>query len=322
MPWFLCALLLMGLAWKCEGRWQLSEPAANSLGLVIAFGMLGWIIFQLPRNDEDLLAAGVPWPAGLLPHLGPLLMILTAVKLFRPKKVPDFWVLQILGVMMVTLASVLAGEADHGIWVFLYLVVCIWCLATSIACKAPGRGSRPKAVGKRVLFTPQTFDASASVAHEFSAGLGAAAVWSLVIAGLGPGLFLLAPRHASVQWMPHKLSAAAAGRVSTGVAAGMDLNRVGKIELSDEVAFEVSTAQRRRAMRRHCPATSIGEAKRSIFIRAAAGIPAGRRPILWPALAGERQRRLATASLGVRCASDTTPNDQSPRKRVRRTRRI
>src|SRR5436190_16841357 len=68
MVWFLPAtLVLVGLAWRYEGRWQLSESAANSIGVLIAFGMLGWIVFQLPRNDEDLLAAGVPWPAGLLP---------------------------------------------------------------------------------------------------------------------------------------------------------------------------------------------------------------------------------------------------------------
>src|SRR5437764_9570291 len=64
------------VAWRLEGRWQLSEQAANSIGLVISFVMIGWIIFQIPRSEDDLLAQGVPWPAGLLPYLGPLLMVL------------------------------------------------------------------------------------------------------------------------------------------------------------------------------------------------------------------------------------------------------
>jgi hypothetical protein len=239
MPWFLAAILVVvGLAWKFEGRWQLSEPAANSVGVVIAFGMLGWIVFQLPRNEEDLLAAGVPWPAGLLPHLGPLLMILTAVKLFRPKKLPDFWVLQILGVMMVTLASVLAGEADHGVWVFLYLVSLTWCLMHYYRMSSTWRELSAEARRQTPLFG---VEASAGPARGQWAGIGAALGWSMVIAVVGAGLFIFAPRHASVQWIPHRLSVAAAGRATAVLDAGMDLNRVGKIELSDEVAFEVIT---------------------------------------------------------------------------------
>jgi transglutaminase-like putative cysteine protease len=239
MPWFLLAVaMLVGLAWKCEGQWQLSEPAANSVGLVIAFGMLGWIVFQLPRNDEELLAAGVPWPAGLLPHLGPLLMILTAVKLFRPKKAPDFWVLQLLGVMMVTLASVLAGEADHGIWVFLYLVSLVWCLAHFYRMSSAWAGLGVEARRQAPLFV---LEPGPTRPGKAPAGFGAALVWSVVIAGLGAGLFVFVPRHASVQWVPHKLTVAAAGRAWINLAAGMDLNRTGKIELSDEVAFEVRT---------------------------------------------------------------------------------
>lgn len=244
MPWFLIALvLLIGLAWKQEGQWQLTESAANSLGLVIGFGMLGWIVLQLPRSNEELLAAAVPWPAGLLPHLGPLLMILTAVKLFRPKKVPDFWVLQILGVMMVTLASVLAGEADHGVWLFLYVVVAIWCLVHFHRMQFAWADLTVEKRRGAPLFAPEDLPKRFRWRHS-SLWLGSAAAWSLVIAGLGMGLFFLAPRLAGVQWIPHKLSAAATGRPSVNRAAVLDLNRVGKIELSDEVAFDVRTRDR------------------------------------------------------------------------------
>ncbi len=241
MPWFVAVIgVLFGLAWKYEGRWQLSDPGANSIGLVIAFGMLGWVVLQIPRSEADLLAAGVPWPAGLLPHLGPLLMILTAVKLFRPKKVPDFWSLQLLGVMMVTLASVLAGEMNHGFWVFLYLVSLIWCLVHFERMQRTWAGLSDERRRQSALFAADGI-ASRVGWRESATGLRAALLWSIAIAGLGVGLFVMAPRHASIQWIPHKLSVAASSRMSAGLDAGMDLNRVGKVELSDEVAFEVIT---------------------------------------------------------------------------------
>ncbi len=241
MPWFLASILLIfGLAWKNEGRWQLSEQGANSIGLVIAFAMLGWIVLQIPRNEEDLLAAGVPWPAGLLPHLGPLLMVLTAVKLFRPKKLPDFWALQLLGVMMVTLASVLAGEMNHGLWIFLYLIGLVWCLVHFEKMQNSWADLNEEQRRQAALFAPEALATRVGWRDSLT-GLRAAFVWSVVVAGVGVGLFMLAPRHASIQWIPHKLSAASSTRSITGLDAGMDLNRVGKIELSDEIAFEAIT---------------------------------------------------------------------------------
>ena len=58
MPLF--ALLVIGLiaiAWRHEGRWEMSESTANHLALVIAIFCFGWILFKLPRTDADLIAS-------------------------------------------------------------------------------------------------------------------------------------------------------------------------------------------------------------------------------------------------------------------------
>lgn len=235
MPWFLTALgLVFVLAWRNEGRWQLSESAANSLGLVIAFAALTWIVVQLPRSEEELIAAGIPWPAGLLPHVAPLLMILTAVKLFRPKHVPDFWSLQILAVMMVTLASVLAGEFDHGIWIILYLIAQVWCLASFYQSRSRWIHLSTEERQRTPLFG----DTTAPAREPRTRGLGIAATWSAVIVLLGVSLFVGIPRQGTAQWIPHKLSALASGRLAGGLDNSLDLNRTDKVELSNEVAFE------------------------------------------------------------------------------------
>ena len=82
MPYFFVGMMVVfALAWRREGVWVLSETAANHLGVLIAVAAVGWIVWQMPRSENDLISGGVNWPAGLLPHLGPLLMILLAVKL-------------------------------------------------------------------------------------------------------------------------------------------------------------------------------------------------------------------------------------------------
>src|SRR5437016_4993196 len=76
-------LAIILLAYAAEGRWSINQAAANIVALLIAVGAAGWIIFNLPRTEEDLIRGGVPWPAGLLPHVGPLLALLLLLRLFR-----------------------------------------------------------------------------------------------------------------------------------------------------------------------------------------------------------------------------------------------
>ena len=196
-----------------------------------------WILYNLPRSDEDLLAAGVPWPAGLLPHLGPLLILLLLVKLFRPKRLADYWVIQTIGLMMVTLGCVLAAEPLFGILLVLYLAGLLWSLALFHLVRADAlcRCDDPATLG---LFTALG-ETPASDLPWRHLGLGRVARWTALVVVMGLLLFLIAPRQDNFQWEPKQLTRAAKGILKTGFDSGMNLNRVGRIELSEDPAFEV-----------------------------------------------------------------------------------
>lgn len=230
-------IVLLGLAYRWEGIWVLSADAANRLGMVIAIGAAFWILYKLPRNEEELLAAGVPWPAGLLPHLGPLLIVLLLVKLFRPKRLSDYWVIQTIGLMMVTLACVLAAEPLFGVLLVAYLAALVWSLALFYLVREEAC-SRTLAPGTLSLFTALE-PAALPLLPWRHLGLGRVARWSALVVVCGLALFLVAPRHDNSQWEPKQLASAAKGIIKTGFEGGMDLNRTGKIEVSDDPAFEV-----------------------------------------------------------------------------------
>src|SRR5262249_33845912 len=54
------------------------------------------------------------------------------------------------------------------------------------------------------------------------------------------GLFLIAPRHGQSQWNARQLSALSPTTTRIGLEPGIDLNRTGTVELSDEPAFSVT----------------------------------------------------------------------------------
>ena len=225
------AWVIFWLAYRYEGRWILTAAAANGIGLFIGILSIGWIVSRVPRNEEEFLAQGVPWPAGMLPHLGPMLILLTAAKVFRPKNENDFWVLQALGMMMVMLASVLAGEFHHALFLFLYLVSLFWCLTLHDRTRAAGTTIDPVGTASPL------FQANPSGSPRFG---GAVLLASLAFT-LGIGIFYIAPRQPANQWLPYKLSGANALNQQQFSAHDnlLDLNHVGKVELSDEVAFDV-----------------------------------------------------------------------------------
>jgi transglutaminase-like putative cysteine protease len=229
-------LVLLFLAWRHEGRWLLSDTAANHLGVFIAIGAVGWILFQVPRSEEDFIAGGVPWPAGLLPHLGPLLMVLLVVKAFRPKRLPDFWVIQTIGLMMVTLAAVLADAPGFGVLMLLYLLSMVWCLALYYPVREQRLLSAPADAGQVPLFL-RVEAARWSVPGRWGGGLRVIR-WTLVVLVLGHVLFLSAPRQAPSYWVARQLSPAVAQAMRTGIEPGIDLNRIGRVELSEKPAFE------------------------------------------------------------------------------------
>lgn len=253
IPFFLVGMLaLLFLAWRCDGAWVLSEMAANHLGVFIAVGAAGWILFQIPRSEDDLIVAGVNWPAGLLPHLAPLLMTLLVVKLFRPKRLPDYWVIQTMGLMMVTLAAVLADHHTFGLFVVLYFASLVWSLALYYPVRE--RALVEGALVEQTLVERALAGAAVSASHVplFGGsatptpvpwrlwGLPRAALWTGTIAAVGFAIFLAAPRQGQSQWNARQLSTVSSAAVNRAPSAGIDLNRIGTVELSEAPAFSVT----------------------------------------------------------------------------------
>ncbi len=240
LPWmsYVWPLLaaVMVLAYRREGKWVLSARAANLLGFGIALGAVTWLVLHYWLGAEGRLQAAIPWPASMLPHLGPLLVVLMLVKLFRPKTVPDVWVTQGLGLMMVTLGGVLTGAVSFGLLLAAYLAAVCWCLTLFFLCR------QQLPTGEAALLS--------SPAHPRFLpwrwlGLGPALRWALTALVSAFLLFLLVPRQAHKQWDPNLLSTTFSPLFATGGDDNIDLNRVGPIELRDEVAFTVAVLDAR-----------------------------------------------------------------------------
>jgi protein-glutamine gamma-glutamyltransferase len=248
LPWLGMCLpalaIVFVLAWRKEGVWVLGEAAANHLGIVIALAAAGWILIRIPQTDEQILASGVPWPAGLLPQLAPVLIILLVVKLFRPKRLPDFWVIQTIALMMITLGCVLAYQETFGILLLAYLASLMWTLMLFHFYREQRLSAGPD-TSAISLFDPleQAPDSAHAVRLPWRRlGLYPVALWLTAIVALGLPLFFVMPRMAAQQWVPQKLSGSAprSQNMQTGVESGIDLFRVGHIEPSPEEAFSVS----------------------------------------------------------------------------------
>src|SRR5262249_24512353 len=114
-------LVLVVLAWRLQGRWALPNWGANVLGVLVA-GLAGWwMVARLGAEDE--WAHEIPLAAALVPLLGPVVMALCAIRLFRPRPPEDFWTLQVLGVMQVALGCVLGHGVGFAAPLLAYLLV-------------------------------------------------------------------------------------------------------------------------------------------------------------------------------------------------------
>ena len=118
----LAAVVMAALVvlFRAGGRFELSLKAANRLGLVIAAVTAGWLAYLF--GNRNSLIYTFPWPASLLPCLGPLLLVLIPAKLSRPKHVGDWWVMQGMGLVAIGLASAMAEDEVFGVILALYAV--------------------------------------------------------------------------------------------------------------------------------------------------------------------------------------------------------
>jgi transglutaminase-like putative cysteine protease len=226
IAWFVAPMLvLLVIAFCVEGRWALPVWAANSLGVLILFGSAVWLAYQLVGVTQPLVAT-VPWPVAMLPQLGPVLLVLLLVKLFRPKQQGDYWLLHGMGLLIAALACVLGGDPVFSLLLCLYAGAAIWSLTLYYFQREQARAvtSKPSA-----LIPWRTL------------GLLPAMRWLLAVTAFALLLALLTPRVGEALWSPNDvLGLRKPGSHSqTGVGQEIDLNSTGQVEVNDEVVVEV-----------------------------------------------------------------------------------
>ncbi len=170
-------------------------------------------------------------PAGLLPYVGPLLIGLLVVMLFRPRTPRDFWLLQGVSALQVALACVLATNPQSGL---LFGVLLAAYVASTLGCLAlryfqEEQGAAPGPEAGRLPFACRM--------APFCL------LWTLATAVLAVPLFLLTPRLEGPSWDSSALAVPgprgeAGGRV--GYSQSIDLNRGGAVRLGGEEVFRVA----------------------------------------------------------------------------------
>jgi hypothetical protein len=239
------ALVLLGLllAFVLEPRWSLPVWLVNVLGLAIAGGWGLWVGSRLQSANDAFLSV-LPLPAALVPYVGPLLLLLLLVESFRqralnaggPDGPGDFWRLQGLGLLQVSLACVLAQDTILALLLLGYLVCGLWCLTLFHLAYADKQTSRR--ADRKTDNGPRPVSLSACLLVSFSSLLLAAFPALL--------LYLVLPRVPEGTWQP--LAAFSKGTsppAQTGFSEQIDLNRTGQVEVNEEVALTVTATDSR-----------------------------------------------------------------------------
>lgn len=219
LVWPMGLALLIG--YLVEGRWSLSIGAANAVAVVIAAAVGVWAFYRLvapPGGGSD----GQPTPVRLLPHLGSLLIILMLAKLFRPKRLADYWFLYGMAFVAVALACALDSDFLFGLLLFAFMTCALWSLALFyLRC------------GLQAAPVQQTVSAISGRGQGFLQALRRC----VVIAGLAFILFVLTPRSITspLDGVPPR-----GGMLQTGLGDPVvDLHRTGTIRLNPTVAFDI-----------------------------------------------------------------------------------
>jgi transglutaminase-like putative cysteine protease len=228
LPWALgLVLVLILLGFFTEGRWVMPAWAANVLGVAIAVAAAVWLAAEV--NDPTSRVGDVPLPAALVPYMGPVLMALLLVKLFRPRTGRDFWVMQGIAALQVGLGSILVTGPVFGGLLLAYLFAALGCLALRHVSTEHAR-------------------ASAGPAPRLTFWLFRSALrWTTAVTCLAMALFLALPR-GDRSWEPLagfvEGQPGSPGPMETGVAEGIDLNHLGEVEVNDDVALTVTATNR------------------------------------------------------------------------------
>lgn len=219
LPWLGPVLwplaLLVLLAGRAEGRWEVPAWLANALALLAT----GLCLTSALRNWEQLGAR----PLILVPFLGPLLLLLLVLRVYRPQSPQDLWMLQGMGLLQVALACTLAAEPLFGLLLLLYLGLALPLLALAQLDQARRRAG----LGDTAVAAPRL--------------AGRVAAWTVVVFLGGVALFLVTPRLSGQSWDPfQQLGVRPPGVPGRGTFSPvLDLNRAGTVRLGTEEAFRV-----------------------------------------------------------------------------------
>ena len=221
------ALLLMASFWR-EGGYELDLRTANRVGLVLFAASAAWV--AAPYFDKNSLLNTLPYPASLLPYLGPVLMMLMPFKMLRPKHAGDWWAMHGVALAAVCLAGALAEDAAFGILVALYAFAAVWSVSTLYFQSEAGTLAAPP--GSDWGTPPQLVLQARPSGTALARTLG----WAGLAAGAALALFLLTPASNSAPWGFGRV------RLEVGYSSEhlVDLNRSGDLTPSGEVAFEVT----------------------------------------------------------------------------------
>jgi transglutaminase-like putative cysteine protease len=215
-------LALVAGAYFLKDRWILPAWSANLLGVGIACLAFWWVQTRLAEADTWMQQMSLP--AAVVPYLGPVLLVLLLVKLYRPQSPGDFWLLQGLGLLQVALGSVLATGPIYGILLLAYF-------ASGLACLAAHHRSVERRTSLLVAPLPTARWSLFGIA------------WALAVAGVAVPLFLITPRREGAEWDPFQrfgIKRESGPSSSTGYSDEMDLRRGGSVKVDDSPAFTVT----------------------------------------------------------------------------------
>lgn len=212
---FLWPLAMLALcAGRLHERWLLPARVADGLALLATGGTLVWLY----QSEDFLREQWVP----LVPALGPLVLFLLVLRLYRSRERRDVWLLQGMGLLLVALACTLTTSGYFGLLLLLYLALALPLLAVAQLDEARRRA------GLETVAVPRLG--------------GHALVWTGAVFAGAMVLFLLAPRFTWQSWDPLQqlgLDPASMRFPGTAFNPAIDLNKTGEVNLGHEEAFRV-----------------------------------------------------------------------------------
>jgi len=229
-------LFSLGFSFWADGRYLLDLQAANRVGLVILLIVGAWMTYQFVNENSPINRISLP--AGMLPLLGPLLMILMPAKLFRPKHVGDWWAMQGIALAGASLASAMSEDEVFGILLALYAISGVTSLVLfyyrRTANTLPPVPNTDAGAAVEILADPARHAASGRAVTRRVVG------WLAVSFLVALPLFFVTPRSQSV---PLKMRGS---RMETGFGSDqtVDLTRTGTLEINREIAYEVRATDR------------------------------------------------------------------------------